>query len=71
MLVTGLPRWPPIVPIQVISHEQFIEYLAAKHPAIRRTRLAKFEGRNIVLWYDPELEEEDGGGRVAQCEACE
>jgi hypothetical protein len=56
----------------VISHEQFIEYLAAKHPAIRRTRLAKFEGRNVVLWYDPKLElEDDGGGGGAHCEACQ
>jgi hypothetical protein len=54
--------------MQVISHEQFIEYLAAKHPAIRRARLPKFEGRNVVLWYDPKLEE-DGGG--VQCEACQ
>jgi len=54
----------------VTTHAQFVDYLAAKHPAIRRARLSKFEGRNIVLWYDPETDEEEGEG-AGSCAPCE
>ena len=56
--------------LQVTTHAQFVDYLAAKHPAIRRARLSKFEGRNIVLWYDPETDEEEGEG-AGSCAPCE
>ena len=56
------PHRRTAVGLPVISYEQYLDYLQAKHPAIRRARLAKFEGRNVVLWYDP---------LVPYCEPCE
>ena len=39
----------------VKSYEQLLEHLQSKDPRIRRNRLP-FEGKNIVLWFDPNLE---------------
>ena len=63
----------------VTTYDQFVNYLAAKHPLIRRHRLSQFEGRNVVLWYDPfpwaPLAGGGGGGRGdaggGECAACE
>uniref|UniRef100_A0A6U5HNL6 Uncharacterized protein n=1 Tax=Calcidiscus leptoporus TaxID=127549 RepID=A0A6U5HNL6_9EUKA len=40
--------------LPVLSHEQFCTYLQEKHPGIRRTRLSRMEGRNVLLWYLPD-----------------
>jgi len=39
----------------VKSYEQLLQHLQSKDPRIRKNRLP-FEGKNIVLWYDPNLE---------------
>lgn len=49
----------------VTTHAQYCRYLEEKHPAIRRTRLG-FEGRNVLLSYDPAWAEAE-----ALCPSCD
>ena len=57
----------------VISHEQFCQYLQQKSPRVRRARLERLEGRNVVLYCLPE----PAGGPAAAalsavlCEPCD
>jgi len=59
----------------VLSHEQFCVYLQEKHPSIRRTRLTKMEGRNVLLYYIPDrmLSEDEACStmQLTVCDACE
>lgn len=52
IMEAGGPRIP------VRTHEQFCQFLLQKHPSFRLETLP-FEGRNVAIWWDGKVSEED------------